>query len=117
MPDLPGIDFAIGLSYANDRMDNYHKILRLFLDTHGREFIRNFRNALEQENWDEVSRQAHSFKSASRTIGAERLGQLGKELEDACHAQHPEKTRRVLDVLALELQIVCAGLAALPERG
>ena len=82
----------------------------------GREFIRSFRSALSQENWEEVSRQAHSFKSASRTIGAERLGQLGKELEDACHEQHPDKAKRILDILTLELQIVCAGLATLPER-
>ena len=116
MPDIPGIDFALGLGYANGRLDNYHKILRLYLDTHGREFIRSFRSALSQENWEEVSRQAHSFKSASRTIGAERLGQLGKELEDACHEQHPDKARRILDILTLELQIVCAGLATLPER-
>ncbi len=115
-PEMPGINFEVGLSYANGRLDNYRKILRLFIDTHGREFTRAFRHALDQENWEEVSRQAHSFKSASWTIGAERLGQLGQELEDACHAQHPEEVRRVIDVLALELKIVCSGLAALPEN-
>ena len=50
MPDIPGVDFALGLGYANGRLDNYHKILRLYLDTHGREFIRSFRSVLSQEN-------------------------------------------------------------------
>ena len=112
--DLPGIDFEAGLRFANGRIANYHKILHLFLETHGRDFACNLRNALENENWDEAARHAHSFKSAARTIGANHLGQLGKELEDACHEGQHERARQILESLALELQIVCAGLAALP---
>jgi len=114
IPDLPGIDFEAGLRYSNGRPANYRKILHLFHETHGREFVRNFRVALNIENWEQAARHAHSFKGAARTIGAERLGQLGEELENACHARQPEKATRTLDILTLELQIVCAGLAALP---
>ncbi len=112
-PDLPGIDFEAGLRYANGRPANYRKILHLFQETHGRQFVPNFRKAMNIENWEEATRHAHSFKGAARTIGAERLGQLGEELENACHARQPEKATRTLDILTLELQIVCAGLAAL----
>jgi len=113
--DLPGIDFEAGLRFANGRVANYHKILHLFLETHGRDFAGNLRNALENENWDEAARHAHSFKSAARTIGANHLGQLGKELEDACHEGEHERARQILESLLLELQIVCAGLATLPS--
>jgi CheY-like chemotaxis protein/HPt (histidine-containing phosphotransfer) domain-containing protein len=115
MPELPGIDVETGLRYANGRLVNYRKILRLFHETHGRDFTANVRVALDRGNWEEAARHAHSFKSASRTIGAARLGQLGKELEDACQAQQPETASRTLDSLVIELQIVCAGLAALPD--
>lgn len=116
LPELPGIDFAAGLRFANGRISNYHKILHLFYETHGRDFARNLRHTLDDGHWDEATRRAHSFKSAARTIGAEQLGELGRELEEACRAQHRERARQVFERLAIELQIVCAGLAALPEH-
>ena len=117
LPELPGIEANIGLRYANGKVANYLKLLRLFRDTHGKTFSTYFRDALEQNNWDEATRHAHSLKSAARTIGAERLGDLAKDLEDACHQHELDPVREPLDRLTLELNIVCSGLAFIPEGG
>ena len=117
LPELPGIEANIGLRYANGKVANYLKLLRLFRDTHGNTFSTHFRDALEQNNWDEATRHAHSLKSAARTIGAERLGDLAKDLEDACHQHELDPVREPLDRLTLELNIVCSGLAFIPEGG
>ena len=105
-PELPGIDVAIGLRYANHRPDHYRKILALFYDTHGTNFPSDFRRALDGQNWEEATRYAHSFKSASRMIGAEHLGNLGMELENTCHTRHTAATQDKLDGVLAELQIV-----------
>ena len=114
-PEIAGIDYASGLRYANGRVANYLKILHLFNETHGRNFTTGFRVALEEENWGEATRLAHSLKSAARTIGAEQLGQLGKELEETCLAQNKEIARQTLNSLALEMESICSGLADLPQ--
>ena len=115
IPELPGIDVATGLRYANHRTDHYRKILALFYDTHGTNFPSDFRRALDGQNWEEATRYAHSFKSASRMIGAEHLGNLGMELENTCHTRHTAATQEKLDDVLAELQIVCTGLSRLRE--
>ena len=113
LPRLPGIDIATGLRYADGQLVNYRKILRLFQETHGRNFTVDVRDALERENWKDAARHAHSFKSAARIIGAAQLGELSSALESACDAQQPETARHLLERLAEELRLVCAGLAPL----
>jgi signal transduction histidine kinase/CheY-like chemotaxis protein/HPt (histidine-containing phosphotransfer) domain-containing protein len=115
LPELPGIEVDVGLRYANGKIANYLKILHLFHDTHGKTFSAIFCKALEQNNWDEATRHAHSLKSAARTIGAIHLGQLAKELEDACHEQHIDQTRYRLGLLTNELEVICSGLSVLPR--
>ena len=113
LPELPGIDVATGLRYADGQLVNYRKILRLFHETHGRNFTLDVHDALARENWKDAARHAHSFKSAARIIGAAQLGDLSSALESACDAQQPETARQLLERLADELRVVCAGLAPL----
>ena len=101
------------MRYADGQLVNYRKILRLFQETHGRNFTVDVRDALERENWKDAARHAHSFKSAARIIGAAQLGELSSALENACDAQQPETARHLLERLAEELRLVCAGLAPL----
>jgi len=119
MPDFPGIDTDVGMRYANGKIVNYFKILQLFHDTHGMTFPTNFSKALEQANWDEATRHAHSLKSAARTIGAIRLGQRAKELEDACNEKQVDQARERFDALTQELDLVRNGLSTLlpPSSG
>ena len=116
LPEIPGIDVAKGLYYADGRLPSYREILRLFHETHGRRFSADVRNALSAANWREASRRAHSFKSAARTIGAARLGELSSHLESACDAQEHETAHGILEELNAELQRVCAGLSLLLQR-
>ena len=116
LPKVPGIDVARGLYYADGRLPNYREILRLFHETHGRRFSTDVRNALGVANWREASRRAHSFKSAARTIGAARLGELSGKLESACDAQEHETAHDILNELNTELQRVCAGLTLLLQH-
>ena len=116
LPEVPGIDLAKGLYYADGRLHNYREILRLFHETHGRRFAADVRTALGVANWRDAARRAHSFKSAARTIGAARLGELSGKLENACDAQAHEAAHDILNELAAELQQVCAGLTLLLQH-
>ena len=47
----------------------------------------DLRAACEASDWSALERQAHALKSASRTFGAERLGQACERLEAAARDQ------------------------------
>ena len=116
LPEVPGIDIATGMYYADGRLTNYREILRLFHETHGHRFAVDVGSALSVANWRDASRRAHSFKSAARTIGAERLGELSGKLESACDKQENETAHSILEELNTELQRVCKGLTLLLQH-
>lgn len=110
--NLPGIDSRTGLRYANGKPVLYRKLLRLFLDTHGRDFESGFHTALDKGDWETATRLVHSLKSAAKTIGATDLGEQAKSLEELCHARQPEVVAAQLTGLLREMQAVCSGLSA-----
>ncbi len=111
LPEWPGIDSSLGLRYANGKPALYRKLLHLFRDTHGRDFEPGFRSALDGGNWIEATRLIHSLKSSARLIGATRLGELAKVLEDMCHARQHEAIKPQVFSLLRELAVVCGGLS------
>ncbi len=112
LPELHGIDGQKGLHYANGKPELYRKLLRLFRDSHGRDFEPDFRRALENGDWKVANRLTHTLKSSARMIGANHLGQLAETLDEVCHACQREEVVPLLSVLVQELNEVCAGLAA-----
>jgi CheY-like chemotaxis protein/HPt (histidine-containing phosphotransfer) domain-containing protein len=108
--DLPGIDSQLGLRYANNNPAVYVRILSLFRDSHGRDFEPSLRKALAGEDWKGVTRLAHTLKSSARTIGATRLGELARTLEEASHEQQKEAIDPILSGLLHEMNEICAVL-------
>jgi len=110
LPELPGVDCEAGLVYANGNPKIYSKILRLFRESHGRDFEPNLRRAIAQDDWSGAARVAHTLKGSARTIGANQLGSLAQTLEEACLARQPVRVEQLLDGLLHELTKVSAGL-------
>ena len=111
LPVLPGIDTQLGLHYASEKTDLYRRLLRLFNDTHGRQFGAGFRAAFDGGNWDEATRLVHSLKSSARMIGAVQLGEHSNDLEEVCHRRQGDEVLPHLDRLLQELERVCGGLS------
>ncbi len=110
---FPGIDAQLGLHYANEKPELYRKLLRLFRDSHGRDFLRDFQNALDDGDWKVASRLTHTLKSSARMIGASHLGDLAEALDEACHTRQHEPVAQLQEQLAQELKSVCSGLASI----
>ncbi|WP_263768564.1 hybrid sensor histidine kinase/response regulator [Propionivibrio soli] len=111
LPELHGIDCELGLRYASGKAMVYRRLLRIFLDSHGRTFEGAFHDAYEGGNWKEATRLAHSLKSAARTIGANTLGDLAEALEHLCLDREAAAIAPLLGRVTLELEQVCGGLA------
>ena len=112
LPDLPGIDLKVGLRYANGKLALYRKLLRIFNESHGHDFERGFRDAIERGDWKAAARHAHTLKSSSRMIGAAVLGELASALEESCFAQRATEIDERLDQLLTALATVRIGLDA-----
>ena len=109
LPELPGIDATIGLSYANGKPEIYRKILNLFRESHVHAFESGFRKALAGGDWGGAARIAHTLKGSARTIGAIPLGDAAQALEEACHVRQAH-VEPLLDRLLSELALVSDGL-------
>ncbi len=116
-PTLPGIDIKTGLRLSNGNHATYRKLLRLFYQGQ-RDFMADFGKALLAPDWPTATRLAHTLKSVSGTIGAGALSDAAKALETACH--HPQAAANIeqcLQAVALRLETVLDGLAALNTAG
>jgi HPt (histidine-containing phosphotransfer) domain-containing protein len=114
LPDLPGLDTAIGLRYLGGRVPSYLRLLRLFRENRASGFDAGFREALLAGQWDTAYRLAHSLKGTSRTLGAVRLGDLAVELERAVEERSPSLDSR-LAAVSQELDRVLHGLECLED--
>ena len=115
LPELPGIDTAIGLGYVRGATVTYLRLLKKFRDSQVMTFIDEFRIAREAGEWREATMMAHTLKGLARSFGAIRLSRISEQLEQAA-AKHD-----ITDVLAFEEEVEqeCAhlmtGLARLDD--
>lgn len=81
LPELPGIDIADGLKRVMHKVSLYQKVLH---DFHARfhNATTLIRNALAAGDFDTARRQAHSTKGLAGTIGALKLQDLARDLEE-----------------------------------
>ena len=108
---FPGIDTQFGLRHANANPVLYRKLLRLFRDSHGRNFERDFQTALTDGDWKTAARLTHTLKSSARMIGALELGELAEALDVLCQAARTEAIAPLQARLVQDLNALCAGLA------
>ncbi len=86
---IPGVDAATGLSYCADRIEIYHKTLQGYLRLYSG-FAGQLQGLLQDGQWEEMFSRSHSFKSLSATIGAQKLSELGQQLEMQSKARSQE---------------------------
>ncbi|MBP8214529.1 MAG: PAS domain S-box protein [Propionivibrio sp.] len=115
LPELPGIDTAIGLGYVRGATVTYLRLLKKFRDSQVMTFIDEFRIAREAGEWREATMMAHTLKGLARSFGAIRLSRISEQLEQAA-AKHD-----ITDVLAFEEEVerecvhLMTGLARLDD--
>ena len=110
LPPLPGIDKAIGLSYANNSTSFYERLLTKFRDGHGTNFSGEFRAARLANDWPTAIRLAHTLKGLALAIGANSLGAMAARLEEAAMAHQQEQVILIEGELDQGLALVMSGL-------
>lgn len=81
LPELPGLDTVNGLSRLNGNVELYLKILRK-VSVSQRDFIVNFKEAAEHQDWKLAERLAHTLKGLAGNIGADNLSSCCAKLEE-----------------------------------
>ena len=86
LPELPGIDTASALSFMNDNIQLYQKMLGKFLHSQ-RNFEEEFSTARTVSADPEAARRvAHTLKGSAGYIGAKGVQRAAAQLEMACAA-------------------------------
>jgi CheY-like chemotaxis protein len=117
IPELAGVDTAVGLAQVMGNIPLYFKVLKKFRDTLGRNFAQDFNQAIARGEQDMAVRLTHSMKGVSRTLGAYPLGELVAELEDAVRASDSPLVEERLSPVIAELERVMRGLENIDEPG
>jgi len=107
-PAIDGIDVQVGLGYVRQRAALYERVLRDFHARYADEAER-IRAAQAAGQRAEAERRAHSLKGLGATIGASRLSELARELEQCLKSD--ADCQASLDRLADELARVITGVA------
>ncbi len=113
LPELPGIDTAMGVALTGGQVSSYLKFLQKFGDNLANGFQTSFREAQRAGDWAKATRLAHTLKGTARTLGAVLLGDLAAQLEEAARQGQPQAVAERLDALDGELDRVLAGLVRL----
>ena len=82
LPNIFGLDTAVGLLSVGGRVASYRRVLMMFIEHHADDLAR-IRAALAEGNRDEARRLAHSLKGVAATLGAEPLRVAALTLEMA----------------------------------
>ncbi len=77
-----GLDTEEGLRFCANDISFYREILNDFIDTHS-EKEKTLNELLEKKDWDNYGIQIHAFKSNLRSIGAAKLSEKARLLEEA----------------------------------
>ena len=105
IPDLPGINKEECFLVAKPSL--YFKTLSYFLDTH-KNFHEDYKKQLENDDLEAATRVAHSLKGVAWTIGANKLGKLALQLEQATN--DGQQTDSALAALMEELTPIIEGV-------
>ncbi|MCI8816262.1 MAG: response regulator [Angelakisella sp.] len=107
-----GINVDKGLDYCCGEEDFYRDMLQVFY-AQGQEKLDEIAALYEAANWKDYTTKVHALKSTSLTIGAERLSEHAKALEQAGKHQDLEFIRKHHPGLLRLYQEVCDSLAGL----
>ncbi len=113
-PELPGINVKDGLNRMRGNQAAYKRILRVFRNkqTNNADSIASH---IEQGEWEEATRLAHSLKGGGGNIGAEELYKVAAEIEVTCKDNDKEKALLQVEGLRTELSKVTNSLEILEQ--
>lgn len=86
MDNLPGVDTEDGLARLNGNMKAYQNVLKKYADLFSN-VVTEFDKHVSSRNFEEGRALAHNLKGLSGNIGATKIYDLAKELEDSFKAQ------------------------------
>ena len=110
--DLDGINTADGLKRVQGNSAFYLKLLRKTA-TSQKDFMREFSEAVQHENWELSTRLAHTLKGVAGNIGAESLQGACADLEKLAHNRRTDS--KTLESVEIELQRVLSSVASLSD--
>jgi len=77
-----GINFELGLSYVAGNEDIYKRFLLKFYNNN-KNFIDKYENAIHNKDYEQAEAMAHSMKGVAGYIGAEKISEMCKNLEQS----------------------------------
>jgi signal transduction histidine kinase/CheY-like chemotaxis protein len=115
LPEFPGINVALALAHVEGRLPLLLKVLKQFRDHQGRNFERQFKEAMENPDGEARVRLAHSLKGVALTLGAEDLAEAAVALLAAAEAHDAVKYRQLFPTVLDRLRVVIQGLKDLEQ--
>ena len=115
LPALPGIDIAAGRLQVGGKTDFYLKMLTMFRDTQGANFLKDFHAALLADDWSTAVRLAHSIKGLAGTVGAKALAEIAAQLEQAALARLVARVASLEEEIGKEFGRIMVGLSSIEE--
>ncbi|MEY8338731.1 response regulator [Lachnospiraceae bacterium 62-35] len=107
-----GINVQLGLDYCCGEEDFYLEMLRMFY-SQAEEKKAEIISLYETANWADYVVKVHALKSTSLTIGAERLTEQAKLLEEAGKSRNTEYIRHSHPILLRLYDEICDTIAGL----
>ncbi|MAZ87633.1 MAG: hypothetical protein CL693_08300 [Cellvibrionaceae bacterium] len=110
---IEGIDAEEGLNYLDNNEEFYRTMLSRFCDEH-EDTPTNLEGWLSVGDFETAERTAHTLKGLARGLGAQRISDLAKDIEQ--QAAEKQRAEQTLPLLATELEKTIKGIKALkPE--
>lgn len=88
-----GFNVAAGMSYCTDDVSFYREMLTDYAESSEKR-LNELDGAYEKEDWENYRVYVHALKSISRTVGADDVSALAKELEDAAKSGDGEHIKQ-----------------------
>jgi signal transduction histidine kinase/FixJ family two-component response regulator/HPt (histidine-containing phosphotransfer) domain-containing protein len=107
---INGVNAQTGLRNAGDSLKAYKKVLAVFI-ADADERIPRIEATLSEGNLGLYTTLVHAIKGASRSIGADYIGELAAELEEAGHAENMVIIREKTGIFLEKLQILRDSIA------
>jgi len=102
LPHIEGLDVPLAMSRFESDLGLFHTTLAAFVD-HGEHILGWLPDALLQENWTALSREAHTLKGLGGTIGSHALQRCAQSMEHAVLAEHLPDTQAAAQQLIQSL--------------
>ncbi|SMF14236.1 PAS domain S-box protein [Desulfovibrio gilichinskyi] len=114
IPELAGIDTAKGLSNIGGNKKGYLRVLKGFKNDYGK-FADEFKILIDKLELEKAAMNIHSLKGVSGNIGANRLYDLCRSIENEIHEYDEDRMNGALNRLTSELTIITKALNGLPD--